>query len=161
MMMTLVRQPWLSALGICLAAAIAEGLFAGTGVKTRLAELRNPRFGPAVWLWMVIGVAYYVLFFFLLRSLLTTQPTTYWTLTAIALTILLLMLNASWNWVFFRKKDLRWSFLFFGPYLAVALLLAIVLQRLGTPMLPWYLLYLAYLVWATWWSYRLWRLNLA
>jgi len=154
-----VPQPSLWALAICLAAAIAEGVLSGTEVKARIAELRNPGLGPSVGVWVLIGAAYYVLFFFLLRSLLTLQPTIYWTVAAIALTTLLLILNASWNWVFFRKKNLRWSFLFFVPYLAVALVLAIVLRRLGNPLLVWYLLYLAYLAWATWWSYRVWRLN--
>lgn len=154
-----VHHPSLWALVICLAAAIAEGLLSGTGVKARIAELRNPRFGPTVWMWVSIGIAYYVLFFLLVRSLLTEKPIGYWTGTAIVLTALLLILNASWNWVFFRKKNLRWSFLFFGPYMTFALLLAIVLQRLGNPLFPWYLLYLAYLVCAMWWSYRLWRLN--
>lgn len=154
-----MSEPTLWALAACLVAATAEGICAGTGVKARIAELRNPGFGPTVWVWVVVGIAYYVLFFFLLKSLLTEQATALGTVTALGLTVLLLTLNASWNWLFFRKKDLRLSFLFFGPYLTVALLLAIVLQRLGSPMLPWYLIYLAYLVWATWWSYRLWRLN--
>jgi hypothetical protein len=158
-MMIPVHLPSLWALSICLAAAIAEGALSGTGVKARIGELRNPGFGPTVWVWVLIGMAYYVLFFFVLRSLLTLQPTIHWTVAAIALTTLLLILNAGWNWVFFRKKNLRWSFLFFGPYLTVALLLAVVLRLLGNPLLPWYLLYLAYLVWATWWSYRVWRLN--
>ena len=113
-----VPQPSLWALAICLAAAIAEGVLSGTEVKARIAELRNPGLGPSVGVWVLIGAAYYVLFFFLLRSLLTLQPTIYWTVAAIALTTLLLILNASWNWVFFRKKNLRWSFLFFRIWLS-------------------------------------------
>ncbi len=52
----------------------------------------------------------------------------------LTLTALLLMANASWNWIFFRKKDLRLSFIFFVPYLVLAFTLAAVLHRIGNPL---------------------------
>lgn len=118
-----------------------------------------PGLAPPFWVWTLIGVAYYVLFFFLISSLLSTQPTIPLTEIGVALTAILMVLNAGWNWVFFRRKSLRLSFLLFMPYLACALLLALVLHRLGNPFFVWYLLYLFYLLWATWWGCRVWRLN--
>ena len=67
--------------------------------------------------------------------------------------------NVSWNWIFFRKKDLWLSFVFFVLYLLLAFALAGVLHRIRNPFSGWYALYLAYLVYATWWGYRVWRLN--
>jgi tryptophan-rich sensory protein len=144
---------------VCIAAAFSEGIMAGRGVRARFAELRLPKGAPRLWAWSAIGIAYYVLFFFLLRSLLDRRPTPYWTSAAITLTILLLAANASWNWVFFRRKDLWLSFVFFVPYLLLAFTLAAVLRRIHNPLSSWYVLYLAYLMYAMWWGYYVWRLN--
>ena len=92
----------------------------GTGIKSRFAELRFPKGAPPLWTWSIIGGAYYVLFFLLLRSILARPPISFWTSVTLTLTAALLIANASWNWVFFRKKDLRWSFMLFVPYLLLA-----------------------------------------
>lgn len=51
------------ALGICLVSVALEGVFAGSGIKRRLAELRTPRFTPPLWGWIVIGLCYDVICF--------------------------------------------------------------------------------------------------
>jgi hypothetical protein len=51
------------------------------------------------------------------------------------------------------------SFIFFAPYLLLALTLTAVLHRIRNPLFGWYLLYVGYLVYASWWGYRVWRLN--
>jgi tryptophan-rich sensory protein len=154
-----VEHAWIWAMGACVAAAMFEGLTAGTAVKSRLQELRQPKFGPRLWVWTVIGAAYYVLFFLLLNSLLNRPSVPPWTGVALTLTGALLIANGSWNWLFFRRKNLWWSFLFFIPYLVVALALAVVLHWMGNPILRLYLLYLCYLMYASWWGYSVWRLN--
>jgi tryptophan-rich sensory protein len=154
-----LQNAWFWSLVACIAAALSEGIAAGTRVQARFAELRLPKGAPRLWAWSVIGGAYYVLFFFLLRSVLVRQSTPYWTSVMLILTALLLMANASWNWIFFRRKDLRLSFVFFVPYLVLAFTLAAVLHRIRNPLSGWYALYTAYLMYATWWGYRVWRLN--
>ena len=124
-----------------------------------MAELRQPRGAAPLWAWSIVGFAYYLLFFFVLTSLLRSTRTPGWTAAALALAALLLLANASWNWVFFRKKDLRLSVILYVPYPLAALALAFALARSGSPMFPWFLLYLAYLGYGMWWSYRVWRLN--
>ena len=87
----------------------------GTGIKSRFAELRLPKGAPPLWAWSIIGGTYYVLFFFLLRSILARPSISFWTSVTLTLTAALLIANASWNWVFFRKKDLWLSFVLFVP----------------------------------------------
>jgi len=132
---------------------------AGTQVKSRLAELRFPRPSPRLWAWSIIGGAYYILFFFLLRSLLQHPATQYWTAIALVLTGILLAANASWNWIFFRRRDLWLSFVFFVPYFLITIALALILRRIRNPLRGWYFIYVSYLVYAWWWGYRVWRLN--
>jgi tryptophan-rich sensory protein len=143
----------------CAAAAVSEGLLAGSEVGVRFSELVLPPLSPPLWMWAIIGALYYALFFFLLNSLLGSLPTPNLTLLALALVVLLLGANATWNWLFFREKDLWLSTVFYVPYAAVALSLAFVLFRLRSPLLRWYALYVAYLAYAGWWGVSLWRLN--
>jgi tryptophan-rich sensory protein len=150
---------WAWALAACMAGALLEGLLSGTQIRRRFAELRLPKFAPPLWAWSIVGGAYYILFFFLLRSLLDQRPEPFWTPAALILTLGLLFSNASWNWIFFRKKNLWLSFVFFVPYGLLALLLAAVLFRLRSPLVGWYIFYLVYLVYAAHWCHSLWRLN--
>jgi len=154
-----LHNPSFWALATCLAAALFEGITSGTGVKARFAELRLPKGAPNLWAWAIIGGAYYILFFFLLRSALDGPSVPFWTSLMLTLIAVLLIANATWNWIFFRKKNLWLSFVFFVPYLVLSLALAGVLHRVRNPFSGWYAIYPVYLVYATWWGYRVWRLN--
>ncbi|MGI8785241.1 MAG: tryptophan-rich sensory protein [Acidobacteriota bacterium] len=154
-----LQHSWAWALAACIVAAALEGVLSGTKIKARFAELRLPQPALPLWAWSIIGFVYYVLFFLVLNSLLGSPPTPRWTSAALALVAVLLGANAAWGWVFFRKKDLWLSVVFFAPYILVALALAIALFRLGSPLAAWYLLYVGYLAYATWWGYCIWRLN--
>lgn len=154
-----IEHAWAWALGVCAVAAALEGVLAGTGVKRFLTELKQPQHSLPLWAWAIVGLLYYVLFFAVVHGLLSVPPTPLWTPIALGLALVLLGANAAWNWIFFCRKDLLLSLLFFGPYAFLAVVLAIVLFRLDNPIAGWYLLYLVYGVYATWWGYKIWRLN--
>lgn len=154
-----MKRPWVWALSACAVAAVGEGLAAGSEVGARFSELVLPPFSPPLWAWAIIGALYYVLFFFLLNSLLGGPPTPRLTSAALLLVAVILVANVTWNWLFFRERDLWLSTVLFLPYVAVALTLAVVLRRLRSPLFPWYLLYIGYLAYAAWWGIDLWRLN--
>jgi len=144
---------------ICAFAATLEGWAAGGGVKARLAQLRLPRFSPPFAVWIGIGLGYYVMCFFILWRLLATPLASSAGRLALALLGALMLANAAWGVFFFRRRNLRVSFLAFPPYMLLALALDAVLlsvDRLAALIL---LPYLAYLIYATWWGYRVWRLN--
>jgi tryptophan-rich sensory protein len=144
---------------LCIAAAVLEGVLAGTGVKQRFAELRQPPLSPPLGMWVVIGVLYYAICFAVLYRILSLGLHSALALIAFALLLALMLANAVWNYVFFRRKNLRGSLMYFYAYGALTLALTSVLvsvDRLAAALL---LPYLAYLAYATWWGYRLWRLN--
>ena len=149
----------LLALFVCVAAAVLEGVLVGNGARQRLAELRMPAYSPPFLLWLVIGAAYYVICFIVLRHLLASGSFTPLLLNALALLIFVLLANALWSVVFFRWRDLRISFLAFIPYfILVAALVGLLVPTywFGAVLLMCYCIYLLY---ATWWGYRLWLLN--
>jgi len=52
-----------------------RGVLAGSGVRQRFQELRLPAAAPPMGLWVLIGVAYYVIAFTLLVRLQIVEPT--------------------------------------------------------------------------------------
>ena len=119
----------------------------------------QPAFSPSLPVWAMIGGLYYILFFFIIRSLLGSRSGSPLTARALLLAAMMLAANAGWNWVFFREKDLWLSTVYWVPYSAIAIALGHTLWRMRSPLLPWYAMYLAYLGYAMWWGVGLWRLN--
>lgn len=143
---------------VCLVAATAEGVLAGSGVRQRFQELRLPRAAPPMWLWVLIGAAYYVIAFTILVRLQTVERTGT-TRAALLLLIVVLSANAIWNYVFFRAKNLAATLTLSVCYsvcvLALQVLLAVSDRVSASVILP-YTLYLGY---ANWLQYELWRMN--
>ena len=78
---------------------------------------------------------------------------------AVGLLGVLLCLNAVWNYLFFRRRDLRGSLLLNIPYAVAAIGLAVALARVdvtGAWVFSLYLLYLAYAIYS---CYATWRMN--
>jgi benzodiazapine receptor len=153
-------RPLIYSLGICIVSVALEGLFAGSGIKHRLAELRAPRFTPPLWGWIVIGLGYYVICFSVLYRLFSLssagdmEPRVHF-----ALLGGIMLTNAFWNYFFFRTRNLLHAFLIGVPYsvLAVALFgLLLEFDRTSAWMLFPYLVYLLY---ANYFGYRIWKLN--
>jgi translocator protein len=152
-------QPFLYSLGICVAGAVLEGLFAGRGVSLRLAELRLPRFAPPLWAWVLIGFGYYAICFAVSYRLFSAaEPTA---LTYASLTVLggLMFVNALWNYVFFRMRSPYYAFLLSVPYSLLAASLFLVLLAVDRGASAIFSPYLANLLFGNIWGYRVWKLN--
>lgn len=151
-------RPALLALGIALVGAAFEGVFAGRGVRQRLAELRQPATSPPLALWAGIGLLYYATCFGVAYRLLSLGLAREGRV-AFDLLLGVMFGNAFWNYAFFRRGDLPltlWVTVAYG-LAAVALLVALIrVDGLAAWLLVPYLLYLVY---GTWWTYAVWRLN--
>lgn len=147
------------ALVLCAVSAIAEALFAGTGVKSRFDALRLPRYSPPLWAWGLIGVFYYAVCFVVARALLDqTRRGTLWYVTCSSM-LALMTANALWNFVFFRRGDLRASFFFLLGYGVLALGLLALLALSNRSLALVFLGYVVYLLYAATWAYHLWHMN--
>jgi tryptophan-rich sensory protein len=108
--------------------------------------------------WFVIGGLFYLVCFTVLYRLFRL-PASGLRDAALALIVGMMLMNALWNYVFFRVRDLYLSFLVCLPYglMVVALfVLTLRLDRLAALALLPYMLYLGY---ALAWGYGLWKLN--
>lgn len=148
-------------LAICALGAALEGLFAGSGIKQRLASLRLPPYAIPFWGWMVIGGLYYLICFAVLYRLFLL-PAAPVRSVAFALLGAMMFINALWNYFFFRTRNLFHAFLLGLPYSLIAfsllfLLLLRVDRTAGWCLVP----YVVYLFYASVWGYRIWKLNSA
>src|SRR5262245_21978694 len=148
--------PLFTSLGICVGAAAVEGLCAGKGVKAFFATLRSPKYSAPLPIWYAIGIAYYLIFGFVLYRLLLHRA-----YGAVALVATMMLANALWNLLFFRAKNLYLAFITgsAAPMLDVPLFVWVL--RLDAAA-AWALVpYLAYRAYAVWWGHALWHLNRA
>ena len=146
-------------LGICAIGAALEALFAGSGIKQRLANLRQPSFAIPFWGWMMIGGFYYAICFAVLYRLFLLPPAPARSV-AFALLGTMMFVNALWNYFFFRTRNLLHAYLLGLFYNAIALsLFFLLLLRIDDLAAVCLFPYLAYLCYANFWGYRIWKLN--
>jgi tryptophan-rich sensory protein len=149
----------LIAVGICVLAAALEGACAGNNVKSYFAALRSPSYAAPLWVWYIIGVGYYVTFFFILYRILKLNTDSLLRSLTLGLVLFMMIANALWNYVFFRARKLFIAFVTGSavPIFDTALLISLVrLDRLAAWSLVPYLLYRIY---AVYWGYALWKMN--
>jgi benzodiazapine receptor len=155
----LARDASLVSLGICGLAATAEGMLGGKRPMESFASLRLPRCTPPPWAWIIIGTVYYVICFTVLARLLQMDGSNKLQYFATVLMIVLLALNASFNLLLFRLRNVVAALLIFVPYDLAAVALLISLSSLDKAAAYIFVPYIAYLVFANVWGYHLWRLN--
>jgi len=144
---------------VCLFAAALEGLCAGKNVRSYLAELKQPPYSPPFWVWTIIGGLFYITFFFVLYRVLRGYDAATLRVATLILILVMMLLNALWNYLFFRARKLFMSLTTaaFAPVMDVGLLIC--LSQLDT-VAAWALIpYLIYRVYSLWWVYGLWRVN--
>jgi tryptophan-rich sensory protein len=148
---------YLIALGICVAAAVFEGLCAGRDPMAQLKATKQPSWSPPNWVWVLIGIAWYAICFTGLVRLLPFWPEH--RLPVILLAAMMLA-NAAVNLFQFRMKRLDLAFYSLFPYWA--LLLGPFLWTacpLDGPTCRLFAVYAGYQVYAAFWGYALCKLN--
>ena len=149
----------LSALGVCIVGAILEGLTAGNNIKPLFAKLRFPSYSAPLWAWYIIGALYYVTCFVILYRLFRFDGDAPLWNVALTLILIVIAVNALWNYVFFRAQNLFGAFLLGFPYAFVVIALFVCLRQFDK-LAAWVMVpYLIYLLYACRWSYALWKLN--
>ena len=151
-------SPWLSALVVCLLAVIAEGLLAGGKVREHLRQIKQPRASPPMWLWIAIGLAYYVICYTILFRLFARGGDGMRNV-AVGFVIVILAANAFWNYLFFRAKNFLACLVLSLGYGILVVALLVMLARIDRTSAFVLLPYVAYLAYAGRLQYSIWRLN--
>jgi len=151
-------SPWLAALVICLLAIIAEGLLAGGNVREHLRQIKQPRASPPMWLWIAIGLAYYIICYTILFRLFARSGDGMRNV-AVGIVIVILAANAFWNYLFFRAKNFFACLVVSLGYGILVVVLMMMLARIDRTSAFVLLPYVAYLTYAGRLQYSIWRLN--
>jgi translocator protein len=111
-----------ASVGICLSVAALEGLLtaaAGDGLKAWYPRLRKPRWHMPLWASGVVAALVYVIDGFVAYRALTAFPSREGSVVALTALVVVMVLNASWNYAFFAYRSTLIGFLglvgFLGP----------------------------------------------
>jgi tryptophan-rich sensory protein len=149
----------LVSIGICTAAAALEGVCAGKNVKSFFANLQFPSYSAPLWVWSIIGGLYYLIFGFVLYRLFRLEDNSSFKYAAVALIVFMMGVNALTNYLIFRARDLRLSFIMGALFPILDAALFICLIQIDY-VAAWALIpYLLYRIYGVWWGYGLWKLN--
>jgi tryptophan-rich sensory protein len=144
---------------LCVIVAVLEGICAGRNVRSFFGTLRFPRYSAPLWVWSIIGIAYYATFGFVAFRLLSAVSPSFLARTTLALLGAMMVGNALANLVIFRARNLHLSHLIGCVFAGLDVLLAgcvLSLDRFaGSVLVP----YLVYRIYAVWWGRTLARLN--
>lgn len=136
-----------------------EGLCAGRNVKSFFATLQFPRFSAPLWIWSLIGLGYYGIFGFVTYRLLRLGDHAALLRATLLFVVFMMTANAATNYVIFRARNLRASFIIGTLFLLIDVTLFLSFLSLEK-VAAWSLLpYLLYRIYAVWWGYALWKLN--
>lgn len=149
----------LISLGICVIAAALEGLCAGKNVQSYFAKLQFPPYSAPLWAWYIIGGLYYAIFFFVIYRILRHDTDSVLKHAALTLILFMMVVNAFWNYIFFRAQNLFLSLIGASLFPIMEIALFICLIQLDN-VAAWSLVpYLLYRIYALWWDYGLWKTN--
>ena len=148
-----------ASIGICLVMAVVEAVCAGNHVKRFFCGLTFPRYAAPLWVWSIIGAGYYVVFGIILFRLLRLPDASLVKTTALTLIVAMMLGNGLTNYVIFRARDLRASFVIGALFPVADLALFFLLIRLDSAAALSLVPYLIYRVYAVWWGYAIWRSN--
>jgi translocator protein len=152
-------SPLTSAVLICVAAAVLEGLCAGKNVKRFFAEIRHPKYSAPLVVWSFIGGLYYAVFGFVLYRLFALTEPSSLRMFAILFIVIMMVLNGVSNWVIFRVRNLRSAFWIGALFPVLDLVLLVCLLKLDTTAAAILVPYLIYRVYGVYWGYAVWKAN--
>lgn len=118
---------------VCALAAALEGAWAGRNVKAFFSTLKFPPYSAPLWVWSIIGGVYYLIFGFVTYRVLRLGGSMLRS-SALALVLLMMTVNALTNYIIFRARNLRLSFIVgcLFPVMDITLLLCLIqLDRLA------------------------------
>ena len=158
--MTPEWTPLAFAVGLCAVVAVLEGLLTGSGPTAWYPRLQKPRWQIPLWASVAVGLTVYAIDGFVAYRLLTAVPSAADRTVALAALVVVMVLNALWNYAFFGYRSTLVGFLgivgFLGPLLVLQTALFAYDPVAAWVHVPYVIFVLAYDVPL---FYRIWRLN--
>ncbi len=138
--------------------AVLGSLLIGDALNIWFVEIKKPWYSIPLWSWFVIGGLYYLMAIIILYKLFNQEYSN--TVNRILwLTLLMIVYNEFWNYLFFGIQSTFAGFIGLLPFVILVIILFISLLKYKKSI-AWILLpYLIWLIYDLFWAYDLWILN--
>jgi len=144
---------------LCVFVAVLEGVCAGKNIRAFFQTVRVPRYSAPLWVWSIIGAAYYAVFGFIAFRLLSAVPPSFLARATLTLLVAMMVANALTNLIIFRARNLPLSYAIGCAFVVLDITLMVCLLRLDEFAASVLIPYLVYRVYAVWWGRALAKLN--
>ncbi len=151
--------PLLAAIATCVLFAVFGAALVGQSLGGWYGSLDKPWFLVPLWVFYIVGVAYYVLFATVLYRVLVHVDDRRGRVASLSLTFLVLMLNELWNYVFFGLESTLAGFLGIVGFLVALTMLLLTLRRYDRLSAGLVVVYWIWVFYDLLWALALWRLN--
>lgn len=145
-----------TAIAICGMAARLEAFLSGPQPFAFLKALRQPAWSLPAPAWIAVGVAFYAIMAIVLARLFMVGRAAMW---GVALTMIVLLADAFWNFLFFRLRRFDLAYWYLFPYSAIVVGSAIAAYAVDAVSAGLIALYVAFLPYDVAWVNALRRLN--
>jgi tryptophan-rich sensory protein len=148
-----------AAVAVCGLAAALEGVCAGRNIRAFFDTYRFPAYSAPLWIWSIIGAAYYAVFGFVVFRLLNAARPSAFTRATLTLIVAMMIGNALSNLVIFRARNLRHGYVIGCAFAGLDVILLFCVSQLDSVAVSALVPYLVYRVYAVWWGRALMKLN--
>jgi len=93
------------AVGVCLMVGTLEWFLTGDGLTVWYPRLKKPWWQLPLWLYISVGIAVYLLDGFVAYRILTAIPAVEGRIVAMTALVVVMVLNALWNYAFFEYRS--------------------------------------------------------
>ena len=153
------RRAMCIAIGAPAVSAVVGTVLAGDGPKTWYPTLRKSRVVLPLIAFVPVALLYYLMCGRLLYRLLVVVRPSRSRTQALSLLATMMAANEGWNYLLFRRRSTRASFVGMVGFTLITVALYRALRRLDQPMAQMLLPYLGWLGYDLVWAYELWRRN--
>ena len=151
-------NPYLLAFLICVGMTLLEGACAGRDPMGQLRTLRQPRWSPPSFVWILIGLFWYAICF---TALIRLLPKYEQDATSVWLLVGLMAANAGANIPQFRMGRLDIAFAYLLPYWGLLAAFIWSVRNVDSLTLALFGIYSVYQLYAAVWGWNLWQMNKA
>ncbi|MDZ5784599.1 TspO/MBR family protein [Marinococcus luteus] len=140
--------------------AVLGNAFVGNALTVWYAELNKPWYLVPLWFFIVVGVLYYIMGTVILYRQMDKIDESYLRKAALVLTLIMLVGNEVWNYLFFGLQSTFLGFIGLIPFTLVVGLLAYTLKKIDVFSFSILLPYILWLLYDLIWAFSLYMQNL-
>ncbi|NBI29880.1 TspO/MBR family protein [Chengkuizengella marina] len=149
----------LLSISIVFTLAILGNIFVGDALTVWYAQLNKPWYLVPLWFFIIVGILYYIMGGIILYRQINRFTESKLRKNALTLTLIMLIGNELWNYLFFGLESIFLGFISLFPFILIVSLLAIILKKMDVFSFKILLPYIFWLIYDLIWTFGLYMQN--